>query len=71
MRASTNYDVRAGTNVESRVGVDVHCQCAAISITYINRAAQGGLGRSEDEVSFTVNLLGVGRVGSRESLGAR
>ena len=68
VRASTNYDIKAGTNVESRVGVDVHCQCATISVTYINRAAQGGLGRSEDEVNFSVNLLGVGQVGSRQSL---
>jgi lipopolysaccharide assembly outer membrane protein LptD (OstA) len=71
VRASTNYDVRAGTNVESRVGVDVHCQCAAISVTYINRAAKGGQGRNEDEVNFSVNLLGVGQVGGRESLSAK
>ncbi|KRT71335.1 MAG: organic solvent tolerance protein, LPS-assembly protein [Candidatus Rokubacteria bacterium CSP1-6] len=64
VRASTNYDIKAGTNVESRVGVDVHCQCAAISVTYINRGAKG-VGRSEDEVNFSVNLLGVGQVGSR------
>lgn len=71
VRASTNYDIKAGTNVESRVGVDIHCQCAAISVTYINRAAKGGQGRGEDEVSFSVNLLGVGQVGSRESLSGK
>lgn len=69
VRGSTNWDVNSGTVVESRVGVDVRCQCAAISVTYINRAAKGGLGRSEDELSFSVNLLGLGQVGTRAGLG--
>ncbi len=69
VRGSTNWDVRTGTLVESRVGVDIHCQCASLSITYINRGGKGAAA-SEDEVQFSVNLLGVGEVGSRPGLGS-
>ncbi|MBI4589272.1 MAG: LPS-assembly protein LptD [Candidatus Rokubacteria bacterium] len=59
VRGATNWDVRSGTVVESRFGVDIHCQCASISLEYIDRA------RNEDEFRFSVNLLGVGQVGTR------
>lgn len=63
VRGATNWDVRSGTVVESRFGVDISCQCASISLEYINRA------RNEDEFRFSVNLLGLGQVGSRAGVG--
>ncbi len=67
VRGSTNYDVKNGVMVETRLGADIHCQCAAISLDYINRAAKGGLGTSENEFHISVNLLGLGQVGTRGS----
>jgi LPS-assembly protein len=66
LRGATNWDVRSGTLVETRVGFDLHFQCWAILVEYIDRA------RNEDELRFSVNLLGVGQVGSRAGVsGAR
>lgn len=62
-RGSTNWDVRSGAVVETRFGVEIRCQCASISLEYVDRA------RNEDEFLVSVNLLGVGRVGSRAGVG--
>jgi LPS-assembly protein len=59
VRGSTRWDVKSGTNVESRVGVEIHCQCASIMVEYVARE------HNESEVRFSVNLLGLGQVGSR------
>ena len=59
VRAATNWDVRTGTNVESRFGLEIHCQCASITLEYVSRE------KNEDEFRFSVNLLGLGQVGSR------
>jgi LPS-assembly protein len=64
VRASTEYDVLNGTKVENRVGVDIHFQCWAILLEYIDRH------RSEDEFRFSVNLLGLGQTGTRFGTGA-
>lgn len=62
---STHWDVRSGRLVESRLGVDLHCQCATVSIELVDRAGIGGAGRDEQEIRFAVNLLGVGQVGTK------
>ena len=63
VRGSTNWDVKSGTVVESRVGVGIHCQCGSIVLEYVNRE------KNEDEFRFSVNLLGLGQVGSRAAVG--
>ena len=64
VRASTEYDVLAGSKVENRVGVDILWQCWSILVEYVDRH------RSDDELRFTVNLLGVGQTGTRFGTGA-
>lgn len=54
LRASTNWDLRSDTFVESRFAADLKFQCWAITVEYVNRS------RGDDEVRFAVNLLGVG-----------
>ncbi len=75
LRASTNYDARTGTFVESRFGVDLKFQCWALVVEYINRSPEFGGKTADNEFRFTLNLLGVGgvlstRLGASES-GAR
>jgi hypothetical protein len=53
-RLSTNWDLRTNTVVENRMGVDVKFQCWAFTIEYVTR------NRDEDEIRFSLNLLGVG-----------
>jgi LPS-assembly protein len=65
---STHWDVRSGRLLESRLGVDIHCQCAAVSLELIDRSGVG-LARNEQEVRFSVNLLGLGQVGTRAGVG--
>jgi len=64
-RASTAWDARRGVALENRVGIDLHFQCWAIMIEYVDRH------RNEDEVRFSVNLLGLGQVGTRTGTGIR
>ena len=66
---SINYDVQSGTPVEMRFGLDVLCQCASITVEYVRREGSG-LARNENEVHFSVNLLGLGRLGTKAGLGA-
>jgi LPS-assembly protein len=68
-RASSNWDVTSGRVVESRFGVDIHCQCASVSVEYINRSGIG-LARDENEVRFSVNLLGLGQIGTKTGTSA-
>jgi LPS-assembly protein len=63
--AATNWDTRTGTMVEGRFGLDLRFQCWAIVLEYIDRH------KNEDEVRFSVNLLGLGQVGSRTGTGSR
>jgi LPS-assembly protein len=63
VRASTEYDVLAGTKVENRVGVDILWQCWALLLEYVDRH------KDEDEIRFSVNLLGVGQTGTRFGAG--
>ncbi len=65
VRASTEYDVLAGTKVENRVGVDILWQCWSLFLEYVDRH------KDEDEIRFSVNLLGVGQTGTRFGAGLR
>jgi LPS-assembly protein len=62
-RYSANWDVRSGTLVEHRAGVDLRWQCWSLSIEYVARH------RDDDEFRFALNLLGVGTA-LRSSVGA-
>jgi len=59
--ASVGYDVRDGSSVENRVGVDWRFQCFAISAEYVNR------NKDENEFRFSISLLGVGQTGTKVS----
>jgi len=59
--AAIGYDVRNGSSVESRVGVDWRFQCFAISAEYVNRH------KDENEFRFFISLLGVGQTGTKLS----
>ncbi len=64
-RANINWDLYSGTFAESRVAVELHWQCWALAIEYVNRAQR------DDEVRFTLNLLGVGGpISTKVGLGA-
>ncbi|HEU5322676.1 MAG TPA: LPS assembly protein LptD [Methylomirabilota bacterium] len=72
VRGTTNWDLRADSFVENRLALDLRFQCWALTLEWVNRA------RTEDEVRFAVNLLGVGGpvrtsvgVGALETLGQR
>ncbi|HXH81863.1 MAG TPA: LPS assembly protein LptD [Candidatus Tectomicrobia bacterium] len=54
LRATTYYDDRSGTFVESRVAADIKFQCWALTVEYVQRT------RRDDEIRFAVNLLGLG-----------
>ena len=64
-RGSINWDVRTTTFVESRLAFEFHWQCWALAVEYVNRTQR------DDEVRFTLNLLGVsGPISTRVGLGA-
>src|SRR3989442_817201 len=75
LRASTNYDARTSTFVESRFRVDLKLQGWSLVVEYINRNPEFAGKTADNEFRFTLNLLGVGgvlstRLGASES-GAR
>lgn len=59
-RASTNWDLRSDTFVESRFGVEFKFQCWALLVEYIHREQEAGSRSGENEFRFSLNLLGVG-----------
>jgi hypothetical protein len=63
VRGGSNWDVRENAFVENRVGVDLHWQCWAFSLTYIAR------NKDDNEVRVSLNLLGLGAVGTRTDIG--
>jgi LPS-assembly protein len=63
VRGGTGWDVRASTFVENRLGFDLHWQCWSFSFTYINRK------KDDNEVRVSLNLLGLGAIGTRTDLG--
>jgi lipopolysaccharide assembly outer membrane protein LptD (OstA) len=56
---SVNYDIRNGGSVENRIGFDWRFQCFAIAAEYVNR------NKNENQFHFSVNLLGVGQIGTK------
>ena len=58
LKASSYWDVTNGRATEARGGIDIHFDCWAITVQFIHRYA------SDDEFRFSVNLLGVGQVGT-------
>ena len=71
VRARTSWDVKTDTFVENRFGVDFRWDCWALALEYINRNRAGGGGPAEDELRFSLNLLGLGApLGTRVGTGA-
>jgi LPS-assembly protein len=69
-RASTNWDIRSDTFVESRFGLDFKFDCWAFSAEYVKRSRDIVTGQSaDDEFRFSLHLLGIGNVVSSK-LGA-
>jgi LPS-assembly protein len=62
VRGSTAWDVRRDAFVESRIGADIRFQCWSVALTYVDRY------RGEDEFRVTVDLLGIGSVGTGTGL---
>jgi hypothetical protein len=46
--------------VENQFGVDLRFQCWEISVLFIDRTREIGRTHADEEVRFSVNLLGVG-----------
>ena len=59
-RAATNWDLRSDTFVENQFGFDLRFQCYEVSILFIDRSREVGRSHAEEEVRFSVNLLGIG-----------
>ena len=60
---STNWDVASATLIEQRVGIDWRFQCIAITAEYIVRH------QADNEFRFSINLLGLGQVGTKVGAG--
>jgi LPS-assembly protein len=59
-RAATNWDMRTDTFVENQFGFDLRFQCYEITVLFVDRTRELGRSRADEEVRFSVNLLGVG-----------
>ena len=59
-RLGTNWDMRSDTFVENQYGVDLRFQCWEVSIVFIDRNREARRRGADEEVRFTVNLLGIG-----------
>ena len=74
LRGSSDCDAEKGVFVENRVGADLHFQCWALALTYINRAGPSIASgtqtpRADHEFRFSVDLLGIGAVGTQAGFG--
>src|SRR5260370_28951745 len=56
-RATTNWDVRTDTCVESRFGIDFKFQCWALLVEYIRRGDEAAGRAGDNEFRFSLNLL--------------
>lgn len=59
-RAATNWDMRTDTFVENQFGVDLRFQCYEFSLLFIDRTREVRRARADEEVRFSLNLLGIG-----------
>jgi hypothetical protein len=57
-KASSYWDVTNGRAIEARGGLDIHFDCWAITAEYIHRYGQ------DEEIRFSINLLGLGQTGT-------
>jgi LPS-assembly protein len=58
VRGSTAWDVQRGRAIENRVGIDWRFSCWSVMAEYVNRRGD------ENEFRISVNLLGLGQVGT-------
>jgi len=58
VRGSTAWDVRRGQAIENRVGIDWRFSCWSVMAEYVNRRGD------ENEFRISINLLGLGQVGT-------
>ena len=58
VRGSTAWDVLRGRSIENRVGIDWRFSCWSVMAEYVNRHGD------ENEFRISVNLLGLGQVGT-------
>jgi LPS-assembly protein len=63
VRGATAWDVLGGKAIEHRVGIDWRFGCWAVSAQYVNRHGD------ENEFRISVNLLGLGQVGTTARAG--
>jgi LPS-assembly protein len=59
VRGSTAWDVLRGRAIENRVGIDWRFSCWTVMAEYVNRRGD------ENEFRISINLLGLGQVGTR------
>src|SRR5438552_2870870 len=60
VQGSTNWDLRTDTFVENQFGIDLRFQCYEFSVVFIDRSRELRRNGADQEVRFSVNLLGVG-----------
>jgi LPS-assembly protein len=63
VRGSTSWDVAKDRAIENRVGIDWRFNCWAVAAEYVNR--HGG----ENEFRISINLLGLGELGTSARTG--
>ena len=56
----TNWDARTDTFVENQFGIDLRFQCYEFSLVFVDRNREIGRLKADEEVRFSLNLLGVG-----------
>jgi LPS-assembly protein len=59
-RVATNWDMRSDTFVENQFGIDLRFQCYEFSLLFIDRTREVGRAHADEEVRFSLNLLGIG-----------
>jgi LPS-assembly protein len=59
-RFATNWDMRTDTIVENQFGIDLRFQCYEFSFVFIDRSREIGRQHADEELRFSLNLLGIG-----------
>ncbi len=63
VQTSTNWDITNGSNLETRAGFDWRFDCWAVRVEYVHTKDSGS------EFRFSVNLLGLGDLGTKSAIG--